>query len=764
MPEGETITWTLRLRDDRGQTSSEARARFTVGSVDWTAGWITHPWDDATRPACFRKRFPLDKTPVSATLYVCGLGYFSASLNGHPITPFRLDPAHTDYTKTCTYVLFPDLKGLEAGENTLDITVAAGWRYNDGRYLKNSEKPRFFGPLELSAMLVTEYVDGTKQLLQTDGSWECGQGPTVFSYLFDGETYDARIKDTHYTTAMSADPPGGVMRPMTIPPIQAGDEIEPVAVSQAEGGWILDFGKNIAGVARLRFASPPEPGRTITLRYFERLKEDGAPYLDNLRGAKATDTYIASGDETDNPSARCWQPQFTYHGFRYVELRGADPYSCPVRAVPLHTALKRIGRFRCGSAIINAVQDMVVLTERDNMHSILTDCPQRDERMGWMNDATVRFEETPYNFDTAAMFRKICRDISEGQRPDGAISCTAPKVFGSYPADPVCSSFLVAGRMAWLHSGDLDVIREQFRNYERWEECLLAHSEDHIVSYSYYGDWAGPAYACESMENARSAVTPGIFMSTGFSYYNCLLLSEFARLLGETSAENKYRSLAGSIKTAMLDKWYDSKNRVFATGSMACQAFALWLGLPPESDCRRIADALGDDLRTNGYRFTTGNLCTKYLLDVLADYGHVDDAYALVTREEYPSWGWMLQNEATTVWERFELKDSGGMNSYCHPMYGSVGAWFYSALAGLKPLDGGWKRFSVKPRLPRKLMSCQASVSTPLGDVSVRWVKRDGSVYLQLDVPFGASAEVEIGDVRAECGSGHHSFRSGLPG
>ena len=165
-------------------------------------------------------------------------------------------------------------------------------------------------------------------------------------------------------------------------------------------------------------------------------------------------------------------------------------------------------------------------------------------------------------------------------------------------------------------------------------------------------------------------------MSTGFSYYNCLLLSEFARLLGDASAENKYRALADSIKTAMLGKWYDSRNRVFATGSMACQSFALWLGLPPESDRGKIADALSDDLRSADYRFTTGNLCTKYLLDVLAQYGHVDDAYALVTREEYPSWGWMLQNEATTVWERFELKDSGGMNSYCHPMYGSLGAWF----------------------------------------------------------------------------------------
>ena len=762
LPRGETIDWTLRLKDDHGQTSSEARARFTVVSTDWTAGWISPDWEDASRPGYFRKCFTLDETPVSADLYICGLGYFTARVNGRPLLPNHLDPAHTDYTRTCMYVLFPGIDGLTAGENTLDVTVAAGWRSNDGRYLGKQDKPRFFGPLALSAMLVMEFADGSKRSILTDDTWQCGTGPIVFSHLFDGETYDARLESVACRPVKTIDPPGGVMRPMTIPPIMEENEIMPASVSQTEGGWLLDFGKNIAGVPRLRFKYPLAPGQTVTMRCCERLREDGTPYFDNLRGAGATDTYIASGAEKTSPDAY-WQPQFTYHGFRYIELRGADPYSCGVSAVPLHTALRSIGSFRCGSALINAIQDMVVLTERDNMHSILTDCPQRDERMGWMNDATVRFEETPYNFDTAAMFRKVCRDISDAQQPDGAISCTAPKVYGFYPADPVCSSFLVAGRMAWLHSGDPGVIREQFRNYERWEECLLANSDGYIVSYSHYGDWAAPAYACESMENAKSAVTPGTFMSTGYSYYNCVLLAEFARLLGDAAAEAKYLALAGNIKTAMLDKWYDRGKKQFATGSMACQAFALWLGLPPEADRRAIADGLSDQLRASGYRFTTGNLCTKYLLDVLADYGHVDDAYALVTREEYPSWGWMLQNEATTVWERFELKDNGGMNSYCHPMYGSVGAWFYSALAGLKPLDGGWKRFGVRPRLPQKLTSCQASVDSSLGMINVRWVRRDGNVYLQVDVPFGARAEVELGEVKTVCGSGHHTFQTRLP-
>ena len=208
----------------------------------------------------------------------------------------------------------------------------------------------------------------------------------------------------------------------------------------------------------------------------------------------------------------------------------------------------------------------------------------------------------------------------------------------------------------------------------------------------------------------------------------------------------------------MKQKWYRPETKTFATGSMACQAFALWLDLIPESDRADAARALKDDVVNSGYRLTTGNLCTKYLLDVLSRFGYVDEAYELVTREEYPSWGFMLQNEATTVWERFELKDNGGMNSYCHPMYGALGAWFYSALAGLTPLEDGWKRFKVCPRLPKKLLSCQASLDTPRGYVNLRWVQQEGKKYLQIDVPFGAEAEVEFGNVKRTCASGHHAF------
>ena len=319
----------------------------------------------------------------------------------------------------------------------------------------------------------------------------------------------------------------------------------------------------------------------------------------------------------------------------------------------------------------------------------------------------------------------------------------------------MCSSYLVAAWQNYLHNGDVETIRENFDGFAAWEQCLLNNSEGYIVGYSYYGDWAGPSYACEAEEKAKSAVTPGQFMSTGYSYYNCVLLERFARILGREEQAEKYRALAGEIRRAMLEKWYDPQTAQMATGSQACQAFSLWLGILPESDRARAAKHMRDDLVSREYRFTTGNLCTRYLLDMLCEYGYADEAYELMTREEYPSFGYQIQQEATTVWERFELKKNGGMNSHNHPMYGAAGSWLYTHLAGIRPTGAGFETVEIAPCLPQKLMSAQAAVETAHGRIQVRWVRRYGGAHLYVDLPVGVTATVRFGgrEYRAEAGS-----------
>ena len=746
------VEWALRLRDDEGEESAEAREVFYCADADWTAKWIASPVDDLERTVLFRRDFTLTKPVRRAVLYACGLGYHELTLNGARVDAARMDPAHTDYSRVRQYVVWPEAQGLlREGKNCVAAKVGGGWRDNPGRYQKNLRDVAFFGKRQLICMLDVEFEDGTTERIETDRNWRVGYGAEKKSCLFDGSEYDARLDSPDwmkpdfpgFLTAEVLDDGTETLTPMQIPPVREMGVYRPVSVSRLnENAQIVDFGQNLSGVIRLKLPKL-SAGQQISVFHAEELDENGDLYTLPLRGAAATDRYIASGDGRD---LAVWEPSFTYHGFRYARVEGLEIGFDDIEAVLLHTDLENESRFTCGSAAMNALQRQILMTERDNMHSILTDCPQRDERMGWMNDATVRFEETPYNFDCAGMFRKIVRDLLSIQREDGAIACTCPKLYGSFPADPVCSSFLMAGWMAYLHFGDAETLREGYDGFRAWENCLLSHSENYIVNYSYYGDWAAPAYACEGdpVNGAKSGVTPGEFMSTGYSYWNCRTLSEMARALHKDEDVRRYSLLAGNIRKAMLDKWYCAETATFATGSMGCQAFSLWLGIVPENDRARAAAKMRNDLVNAGYAFTTGNLCTRYLLDMLAEYGYADDAYELLTRDEYPSWGFMRQNEATTVWERFELKKDPGMNSHNHPMYGAAGSFLYSHLAGIRPIEAGYRRFAVRPYLPKKLLSAQAAVDTPRGRIHVRWTKRYGQAVLSVDVPFGCVCETEF--------------------
>lgn len=763
-PRGEKLTARVFVRDMLGREGS-AETDFYLGDIEWTAPWISADEDVGEAAVYLRREFDLSREIDHAALFSCGLGYQKITINGTDADESlpKLDPACTDYTRVCQYAVVPDVQDkLQPGKNFINVVLGGGWRRTCIN-VANYAKPRFFGDKQLTLILKIFYKDGTEEIIDTSEGWKWTLGPITACSVFDGETYDARreipgwnepccgisgMKDAAIVAS-----PCGEMRPMLIPPVRANRFYSPISISEpVKGKWILDFGQNIAGVVTLAIPELPE-GTVVTVRHAEFLDEDGTLYTAPLRKAACTDTFISDG------KSGYLYPSFTYHGFRYAEITGFKPDLLFTQAIQLYTDLDKETTFRSGSALLNAIHDNVLMTERDNMHSILTDCPQRDERMGWMNDATVRFEETPFNFETGAMFRKIVRDIRAGQREDGAISCTVPyAVFGSFPADPVCSSYLVAAWQNYLHNGDLETIEENFEGFAAWENCLLEHSDDYIVNYSYYGDWAGPAYACEGNDGAKSVVTPGIFMSTGYSYYNCTLLSKFARLLGREERAQEYDALAAKIKQAMLDKWYDPASAKMATGSEACQAFSLWLGIIPEGDRQRAAKLMRDDLIARDYRFTTGNLCTRYMLDMLSEYGYIDDAYALMTREEYPSFGFMIQQEATTVWERFELKKQPGMNSHNHPMYGAADSWLYTSLLGVKITGAGFETLEIAPKIPKKLMSAQGCIDTVRGPVNVRWVKRYGGVHLYIDLPVGVTAKVLFGRQEKVVSAGTHHF------
>ncbi len=773
LPSGIILTLSVAIRDEAGEESAPYRISFLSGVLDaecceLCGDWIGIEEETDGRVLYFRRDFDLNEIPESACMYVSGLGYHHVTVDGIDLTDAKLEPAFSDYTKTVYYTVHPDAANLlRRGRNTIGIKVAEGWRCNTTDVIERNtaDSPKFFGKSQLWAMLVLRYADGRTERVTTDENWLVKFGPITDASIFHGETYNANLYDKNWDSADSegfgfkqavkVPAPGGKLRPMVLEPIIQKAEYPAIEITTPRPGvFVADFGQNIAGVVRMVLPEDLKNGQTVTIRYAEELDEDGMLYTAPLRGAKCTDTYIASGDGRDSI---LWEPEFTYHGFRYAEIMGVDCVAKEdLTALLRCTDLKNGSQFSCGSALINQIQKNIVMTETDNMHSILTDCPQRDERMGWMNDATVRFEETPYNFDIGRIFPKIVRDIRDEQI-DGAITCTAPFIFGHRPADPVCSSYLMAVYQTWMHTGNTEIIRESFEGLAAWEDCLLAHSEDYIINYSYYGDWAGPYYACEggSIDAAKSGETDGLIMSTGYSYLNCKLLSRLADAVGLTERALHYTSVAGKVQEAFLHRWHDGNGRI-GSGSEGAQAFALWLDILPEDVRQKAADIMAKDLEERGYSFTTGNLCTRYMMDMLARYGYMEQAWKLLNKETYPSFGYMIQNEATTVWERFELKKNPGMNSHNHPMYGAIGSFFYAWIAGVTPTEPGWKKMRIAPVLPDGLCSAHAVVDTVLGEVSVRWSTRYDKKRLFVQVPFGAEAEIEFCHRTLTVGSGYH--------
>lgn len=756
---GEELFWTLQIRDNDGNLSTVGEHFFVTAIAEaWDAPWITTPFDAEREAKYFKKTLNIGKKVKKAYLFVCGIGYFYATLNGKEINSAYLQPAVSNYKQHCYYVTIPVKKNIRLGENTLEVTVGNGWRRNYGEYLAHLDREiAFFGVPKLTAQLHIEYTDGTKEKTVTDESWLCGRGPITSQHLFDGETYDERIRTEYTDNAVVVTENAPTMRAQTIRPITAHEVYTPRVKTKVKDGYVFDFGTNIAGIVEITVPKDMPEGTEVEIYHAENILPNGELDFETVRAAKAKDSFISGGVA----QTRQWSPRFTYHGFRYIYVKGWHTVlECEdIKAISLYTDIKSKSFFRCGSPVVNEIQEAIVQTEKNNLHSIATDCPQRDERMAWMNDATVRFEGMPYHFDMQRLFSKIIEDIVAEQTADGAITDTAPYVYGFYPADPVCSSFLIAAFQNYLHYGKVEDIRKHYPRFKAWNEYLKSRSENGIMSYAYYGDWAGPADCCLSFELAGSVMTPRVLMATGYHYYNFKLLQKFAEILGDEKEVAYNKKEAERVRKAFLEKWWDGESGKVDLGTPGSQAFALWLGILPKEKEALAAKVLHEGVENARYRITTGNLNTRYVMDMLAKHGYVDDAWRIMTREEYPSFGFMLQNGATTVWERFEFKRGSQMNSHDHPMHGSVGYWLYAYIAGVMPGEGGWRHFKVQPYLPKELLYAEAHVDTPYGEIYLKWQKQLESTDLLLSVPFGTSADVTLpwGETVTVC-SGYHSF------
>jgi alpha-L-rhamnosidase len=720
---GRTYYWKVKYWDKGGQESAWSEvASFDTGLFgreDWKAKWIRGR-------GLFRKEFEVPGKIARARAYLSGLGYSELYLNGHKVGPNVLDPAWTTYDKRVLYLTHDVTRFLREGPNAAGVMLGRGW----------------FKSRALLLRLTIELEDGRAVEVPSDGSWKTADGPIVSDSIYNGEIFDARIDEPgwalpgfdegRWDKAEEFQGPAGVLSAQLMPPIKVVDTIVPLTMTNPRPGvYVFDMGQNFAGWARLRVRGPR--GAAVRLRFAELLYDDGTLNVENLRGARAEDRYILKGQGEE-----VWEPRFTYHGFRYVELTGFPgiPTAETIRGRVVRTAVSQIGSFACSKPILDKLQRNIVWGQSSNLHSIPTDCCQRDERMGWMGDAQGTAEEAIYNFDMAAFYTNFLRDIRDVQDEKGTITDTVPHIWGSRPADPAWGTAypLIAWYM-YRYYGDRRILEDHYDGIRKYVEFLRSKAEAGLLKYSYYGDWV-------AVEKC-----PGAIVSSFYYYYDVKILADMARVLGKAADAAAYDKLAGEIKAAFHKEYFNAKTGDYGDGTQAANTLALFLDIAPEEARGRAWDRLFDDIvYKHGSHLTTGIIGTKYIMELLTRTGVADLAYDIATKTDYPSWGYMIENGATTLWELWQKREGPSMNSHNHPMFGSVGSWLYKALGGIALAEEatGFEKILIHPEMVRDLAYAAASTRTVRGDVACAWSRTDKSVRVEVTVPVGSEAEVRI--------------------
>jgi len=682
-----------------------------------------------------------------ARLYATALGGYEPRLNGRKIGDALLTPESANFKKHALYRVYDLSPLLAAGENVLGLTVSDGWYASAqifmGRYSYGPAPRRALAQLEI------DYADGSREIIGADESWKIAAGPVRSSELYNGEIYDARDETPGWDApgfdakGWEAALPAQVSLRLdaeVCPPIRALQTLKVQTITEPKAGvFVFDFGQNFAGWCRLHVKGPA--GTDVELRFAEILKHSGEVDQSNLRSARASDRYILKGD----PAGETWEPRFTYHGFRYVEVHGfpGKPGPEALDGVVIHSDLPATGQLVVDNPLIEQIWRNTVWSQRSNFMGIPTDCPQRDERMGWMGDAEVFWDAAAFNMDVDAFTRRFMGEVRASQKSDGAFTDVSP-----LPAPLVAGSpgWADAGVIlpwtAWQRYGDTAIIVENWDAMDRYIGEILAANPDHLWRNKRgidYGDWLSL-----DGKTPGDATTPKDLIGTAFWAYTTSLMLQMAQATSRDADIARYRALHEAIAAA-FNAAYVKSDGLIGNDSQTSYVLPLRFGLLPEGLRKNAGDRLADNIRRRGTLLSTGFLGTPFSLDVLADTGHADLAYSLLLRTEYPSWGYMIRKGATTMWERWN-GDVGdvSMNSYNHYAFGAVGGFLFRRVAGIAPASPGFKRIRVDPVTDPRVKSAGADYQSMLGRISTRWRREDHRFSLDLTVPPNATAEVRL--------------------
>lgn len=753
LPPRTSAFWRVTVYSEENSATSDVQTFETAPAPsDFLGTWMAMPVNNQGGTALFRKRVSLrnDKI-VRARAYVCGLGYHELFINGCKAGKAVLAPAVSDYSQSMYYCTYDIAPLLRAGDNVLGIEVGHGW----------------LGSKKVLAQFYIDYENGETDEFHsyTNSGWWVGGSPTVDNSVYGGETYDARKEDyipknwatvdfepqwnTGWMFTIFSPAPQGTLLPQPMEDIEVCDAYPAVSVKKLqEGVFVYDVGANIAGWARIRVRG--ERGSSVTLKFGERLCDDGSVNRINLRTAAATDVYILRGEGEEE-----FAPRFTYHGFQYVQAETSGKVEIlSLVGEHVHNALRKAGTFACSDEQLARLHEIAVRTECNNEHSVLTDCPQRDERFGWLNDWGSRFYQTVYNRGMERFFPKTMRDVTETQTEEGGIGDTAPFNTGGRPADPVSVAYLLMPVWCYTYYGDARPACEEYEHLRKWVDCLLARADNYIMTYTYYGDWVFPD--CYKDERAD-----GLCISTFYLYWHLQLMVKLAQITGHADDETVYSKHAEKCCDRINEVYFHENEKSYSNGSQAENAIALTLNLVPERYRADVADHLLRSVKEHNYHSTCGNVGYRHLFYVLGDFHHAEEAIAILKNPEYPGWGFMLANGATSVWERWEREMDVEMDSFDHPMFGSYDAFFYRYLGGIGVCDDacGCDKMIVAPQCPESLTFVNCSFDTVRGKVVSNWERKNGKIYHHIEIPAGVTATVTVGGKTQACTEGVYEFQ-----
>ena len=726
--------WKVRYWDKDGKASDYSQpARFGVALLapgDWKGKWIGGA-------NMLRKELALSGKVVRARAYVTALGYYELRINGEKIGRNELDPAWTTYPVRVLYSTYDITSNLRAGKNAFGAMIGGGWAL-----LGAESVPAPYKQPALMVQINIELADGKEVQVASDNTWKAARGPITSDSVWDGEVYDARLEqpgwdspgfdDEAWRPADVLEGSKGTLSAQMMPPIQDVDSMIPVNLSNPRPGvYVYDMGQNISGWVELHVSGPR--GAQVQLRFAEVLYDTGMINRENIREAKSRDIYILRGG-----GAECYHPRFTYHGFRYVEVTGypGAPSLDSLRGHVVHSAVRPTGSFVASKQVLNQIHKIIRWSDLTNLHGVPTDCDQRNELMGWLGDAQTSAEGMMLNFDMLAFYTNFVRDMRDVQGADGTLTDTVPHRYGSRPADPAWgTAFPLICWYMYQQNGDRRILEENYDALKKYVEFLRSRAPDNVLRYSYYGDWV-------ALEK-----TPGAEVSDFYYYYDTLLLSKMAGVLGNSADAATYAQLAGTIKDAFNREFFDPKTGRYANGTQTANALPLFLDMVPKDHRGAVAGNLRDNiLYGHDTHVTTGFIGVRYLMPLLTAMGDSDLAYDLAVQTTYPSWGYMVASGATTLWELWQNKTGRSMNSQDHHMMGSVDAWFYEALGGINvdPEEPGYRHIRIEPQVTRDLTSVSATVGSLRGNVTSTWSHEPGVITLQVDVPVNATASVSL--------------------